>query len=148
MSQKIGWTPVLAAKERGHFSFGTVANATPRELIIDCTDCDSVSVQVTSGGNLAATITVLASNSYIPGPADAQFGAPAGAAPQRAGTFVAITTRVTGITNPAGAGGDCIISIAAAAEPLVTHSFVKVVFTQSGGSGALDMFVSGKAVGR
>jgi hypothetical protein len=146
--QRLGLVQNLAAKERGHFSFGTVANATARELILDCSEVDVVSVQVTSGGTLTATITVLASNSYIPGAADPPFGAPAAAAPIRAGTFVAITSRVTGITNPAGAGGDCIINIAVAAEPFVSENFIMVRFVQSAGSGPLDMFVSGKSYGR
>lgn len=146
--QILGWSPLNDSKERGHFSFGTVATATPRELIIDCHGIDTLCVQVTSGGTLTATITVLGSNSYIPGQQDVQFGAPAGAAPVRAGTFVAITTRVTGIVNPAGAGGDCIIGINSASDPFVTPGFVMVRFTQSGGSGALDMFVSGKVIGK
>lgn len=146
--QRLGWCSDLTARERGHFSFGTVANATARELILDCTGVDVLSVQVTSGGTLTATITVLASNSYIPGPADPPFGAPAAAAPLRAGTFVAITTRVTGIVNPAGAGGDCMINVAVAGEPFVSENFIMVRFVQSAGSGALDMFVSGKSLGR
>lgn len=150
MPQKLGWCAAVDAKERGHFSFGAVSNTTARELIIDCNEVDIASVQVTSTGTLNATITVLASNSYIPDARAAQFGtAPAGgSAPVRAGSFVAITTRVTGIVNPGGAGGDCLITIGAAAEPFVAHGFVKIVFTPASGSGNLDMYVSGKQVGR
>lgn len=147
MPQKLGWSPAINAKERGHFSFGTVANATARELIIDCTGIDTLSVQVVSGGTLAATITVRASNSYIPGPADVPFGAPQAGTPIRAGSFVDITSRCTGITNPSGAGGDCIVTVGAAAEPNVPHNFVMIRFVQSAGSGSLDMYVSGKTLG-
>jgi len=150
MPQVLGWSAALDTRDRGHVSFGTVSNTTAREWIIDCNEIDLVSVQVTSTGTLTATITVLASNSFIPAADDAMFGAPAPAVAGavRAGSFVAITTRVTGITNPAGAGGDCIIGIGAAAEPFVAHGFVKVVFTPASGSGNLDMYVSGKRVGR
>jgi len=149
MGQKLGWSAAMNTKDRGHFSFGAVSTNTPRILVIETNDIDILSVQVTSTGTLAATITVLASNSYIPGAADPQFGAfAAPQAPQRAGTFVSITSRVTGITNPSGAGGDCIITIGAEAEPTVPHCFVMISFVQSAGSGNLDMFVSGKTLGR
>ncbi len=58
---------------------------------------------------------------------------------------MAITSRVTGIVNPAGAGGDCLINVAVAGEPFVAHGFILVRFTPASGSGSLDMYVSGKA---
>jgi hypothetical protein len=148
--QRLGWCPGVSAKDRGHFSFGTVSNTTARDLILDCTEVDVTSIQVTSTGTLTATITVLASNSFIPGPGDATFGltSVAGAAPIRAGTFVNITTRVTGIVNPAGAGGDCMINVAVAGEPQVSENFILVRFTPASGSGNLDMYVSGKSFTR
>lgn len=153
--QLICWTPDVDTADRGHFSFGSVSNTNVRELIIDCNGIDSLSIQVVWTGTLTATIAILASNSYIPLGSDAQFIAAGAASPpaaglnaRRAGTFSAITTRVTGITNPAGAGGDCIISVAVAGEPFVTHNFVKFRFTPASGTGNLDVYVSGKAVSR
>lgn len=148
--QVLGWNSDLSGKERGHFSFGSVSNTTARDLILDCTGVDTASIQVTSTGTLTATITVRASNSFIPGPGDAMHGltSVAGANPIRAGSFVDITSRVTGIVNPAGAGGDCMINVAVAAEPEVTPLFILVRFTPASGTGNLDMYVSGKSFGR
>jgi hypothetical protein len=150
MPQKLGYSPANNAKERGHVSFGTVSNATAREAVFDCSDIDTLSLQVTCGGTLTGTITVLASNSFIPGSADPLFGAPlvGSGTPIRAGTWVAITARCTGITNPAGSGSDSMIAVSVATDPLVTPLWVMVRFVQSGGSGAVDVYASGKTIGR
>ena len=140
--QKLGYDGA-SPKERGHINYGSVSSGA-KSAIYDVSGIDSMSVQVTSGGTLAATITVLASNSFIP--ASGQDLSDSTSTANRAGSFVDITSRVTGITNPTGSGGDCMIEINAAG--LIGFAFVKVTFTRTGGSGQLDFYASGKAVSR
>lgn len=149
--QALGWNPNFDANDRGHVGFGSVSTATAREAIYDCTGIDVLSIQAVWTGTLAGTITVLGSNSFIPLSSDS-LSTPVGAATaaganaRRQGTFTAITTRVTGIVNPAGSAGDCLINVASSGEPSVAHNFIKFRFVQSGGTGNLDLYVSGKSL--
>ena len=151
--QVLGWSLDVNTPDRGHVSFGTVADNTPREAIFDCSTVDTLSIQARTGGTLAGTIKIFASNSFVPNQSDTMFGSGGGSPTYQTkavvpGTFIDITSRVTGITNPAGSGGDCMINVAVAGEPFVTPRMIKFQFVQSAGSGAVDIFVSGKSLTR
>lgn len=139
--QKLGYDiGGVSAKERGHFDFGVVASGT-KSLYIDVNGCDSLNVQIVWASTLAAATTVHASNSFICDPANMQTGTPI-----RAGTFTAITAAswvvITG-ADPAGSPGSQMIHIG-----VVSPCTIRIDVARSGGSGQLDMYVSGKATGR
>lgn len=139
--QVLGTYPGNAAKERGHTDFGSIGDATPRDLIIDCNDIDTLNVQHVFAGTLAAAVTVWSSNSFIPDARDM-----AAATPQRAGTWTDISAAsyvVKTGADPDGAAGSQVIHIG-----VCSPSFIRIRVIRSAGAGQDDMYVSGKKVGR
>lgn len=129
------------ATERGHTSFGSIGDATPRDLIIDCNAVDTLSVQLVYAAGLTAAVTIFASNSFIPDARNID-----AAAPRRAGTWTDISAAAyvvkTG-ADPSGAATSQLIHI-----PVASMGFVRVRIIRSGGAAQTDAYVSGKTVGR
>lgn len=141
MPQKLGWCPGFSAKERGHRDFGSIGDATPRDLILDLNEVDNAGVQLVWAGTLAAAVTVWASNSFIPDARDMD-----AATPQRAGTWTDVTAAswvVKTGADPAGGPLSQYIHINVASP-----CFIRVRIIRSAGAGQTDAFVSGKSVGR
>ena len=141
MPQKLGPGPDLSAKERGHTDFGSIGDATPRDLIMDLNSVDNASVQLVWAGTLAAAVTVWASNSFLPDPRNID-----AATPLRAGTWTDVTAAswvVKTGADPAGGPLSQYIHINVASP-----CFIRVRIIRSAGSGQTDAFVSGKTVGR
>lgn len=139
MPQKLGWSPNIDAKERGHFNLGVLAAGTV-SVYIDANAIDRLDFQIIWGGNLTAATKVLASNSFIPDPQDSQVSG--ARAPLRLGAFTDITSRVSKTTDPAGAAGNQDVDVGA-----VSQGFIRLDITQSAGSGQVDVYVSGKTIG-
>lgn len=139
--QRLGWGNHNDATERGHTNFGSIGDATPRNLILDLTDIDNASVQLVWAGTLAAAVTVWASNSFIPDARNID-----AASPRRAGTWTDVTAAswiVKTGADPAGSAGSQYIHVNVA-----TPCFIRVRIVQSAGSGQTDAYVSGKVIGR
>jgi hypothetical protein len=139
--QKLGWSLDNSAKERGHTDFGSIGDATPRDLIIDCNSVDTLAVQLVYAAGLTAAVTVWASNSFIPDVRNID-----AATPQRAGTWTDISAAsyvVKTGADPSGSATSQLIHIG-----VVTPGFIRVRIIRSAGSGQTDAFISGKTVGR
>lgn len=89
------------------------------------------SMTVKSGGTLAATVTFEASND----PRARQTSGSTSSA-----EWTDITAAVTGITNPSGAGGEFVARMANC-----PWAFLRMVYTNTGGSGALDAWFGGQS---
>ncbi|HEY6875594.1 MAG TPA: hypothetical protein VI384_04470 [Candidatus Dormibacteraeota bacterium] len=139
----------VGGNEAGHLiaSVSGVNNMTGTTAIvkvIDIDEVDNISFDVSWTGTPTGTFIVEVSNSYLPNPKDLSGQGTAGI---RVGSWNPVTSTVDGaIVNPAGASGKCIFGFNPT-KFAMAFSFMRLTYTNSAGTGQLDVWMSGKAIG-
>jgi hypothetical protein len=139
---KIG---ALGGSEAGHLIAARGANnmtgTNVLSVVIDIDEIDNISFDCAFTGTPTGTFTVEVSNSFLPNTTNMN------GTPIRAGTWQSVTAAVDGaIVNPAGAGSQCLFGFVAT-KIAMSCSYLRFKYTNTSGTGQLDVYVNGKALG-
>jgi hypothetical protein len=140
----------LGGNEAGHMISSAGANnmtgtAVIGPVVLDISEIDLLSFDIGYTGTPTGTFKLEVSNSYIANRRDLSGVAPN--LPVRVGQWKDVTSRlVPALTNPAGAAGNQFVGIPLG-DPVMAGSFVRLSYTNVSGTGQLDVYVTGKAVG-
>jgi hypothetical protein len=139
---KIG---ALGGNEAGHLigAFGTnnMTGTGVISRIIDIDEIDNISFDCAWTGTPTGTFTVEVSNSFLPNTTNMN------GTPIRVGTWQSVTSAVDGtITNPAGSASNCLFGFNPT-KLAMSCTYLRFRYTNTSGSGQLEVYVNGKAIG-
>lgn len=138
----------LGGNEAGHIissglpsANNMTGTATIGPVVLNIDEADEITFDAVWTGNPTGTWLVEVSNSLLPNGKD-QNGTPI-----RAGSWNSVVALVDGtMTNPAGSAGKAIFGFKLT-NFVMGFTYLRISYTNATGAGALDVYMSGKAVG-
>ena len=135
----------LGGNDAGHeIAAGAMTGTNSLVFVLDVDEVDWLTFDIAYTGTPTGTFKVEVSNSYLPNRRDLSGASPSAI---RAGSWKDMTSRlVPTLTNPAGAAGNQFVGFPMG-DVAIGGSYVRFTYTNASGTGVLDVFVTGKAVG-
>lgn len=118
--------------------------ATIGPVVLDISPADKASFDIQWVGTAVGALKFEISNSYFPHPSDLSGSVKT---PIRAGKWVDVTSLFTpAIVQPAGTTNNIAVALAAVSGAMAFY-YLRISYTNVSGAGALDVYLSGGAIG-